>query len=363
MRRHALEFRAHEISAITRYWQQSQSCNVVGVGSVGKSNLVHQLGDADVLSTYMKGHDSEKFRAINIDPLMIGPLSAASTPEHRAWAGYELLMHRLFMSFYPFDMLTLEEARQFYSAYQSLQDGSNPLYAHMGVRYFELGLQFFLRKSIQIVILFDEFELLMRHMPVSFFQTLRGLRDQSKRQLSYTVFSRSPMEQIASHTGFARNEIEPFKELFSDTVVYVGPYTETDANTMLRDLCARSEIVFSSRLFAYVLASSGRFAGFLRSIFSAVSQRPEYYDVERFGDFLSRLVLAGNVRAECDTLLESLLPSEVRVVTAVAQQSAYVVDDESQQAVILLFSKSVLAFDSSKERLFLTIPVLSKYLM
>lgn len=362
MRKHSLEFRAAEIKAITGYWQRSQSCNVIGAASIGKSNLLHQLTEHEVLAHYLMGYDASRFCAINVDPLMLGPLSEGASQEHRAWAGYELLMHRLFLSFYPFDVLSPDEARQFYAAYQALQDGTNPLYAHMGVRYFELGLQFFLRKGIQIVLLFDEFELLMRQMPISFFQSLRGLRDQNKRQLSYTVFSRAPLEQIASDVGFPRDQIEPFKELFSDSLVYLTPYTEEDADAMLRDLCSRSSLVLSSRLFSYVLAASGRFAGLMRSILSGVAQRPDYFDVERFDDFLARLLFVSGVVSECETLLNSFSPAELRVLISVAQRLPYSVDDESQKAVILLFGKGVLAFDQRREHLFLAIPLLKRYM-
>ncbi len=100
----------------------------------------------------------------------------------RCWAGYELLMHRLFLAFYPFDMLPENEANRFYETYLALQNGTNPLYAYMALRYFEVGLQFFLRQGYKIVFMFDEFEEMLKQLPVKFFQTLRGIRDANKRQ-------------------------------------------------------------------------------------------------------------------------------------------------------------------------------------
>ena len=69
-------------------------------------------------------------------------------------------MHRMFLALHPFEMLG-DDAQNFYKTYRELQDGTNPLYAYMGLRYFELGLEYFFRRGIQIVFLFDEFEELL----------------------------------------------------------------------------------------------------------------------------------------------------------------------------------------------------------
>ena len=104
----------------------------------------------------------------------------------------------------------------------------NPLYAYMGIRYLELGLQFFLRKGIQIVFMFDEFEEMLDQMPVKFFHTLRGLRDNNKQSLSYLTFTRAPLTTLIERKGLDMLKYEPFIELFTDNVYYVGPYNEKD---------------------------------------------------------------------------------------------------------------------------------------
>ena len=157
-----MEFRQQEVGYVMERWRASDSSSLVGVGSVGKSNLLQHLAQPEVQSFYMKDvAGGKKFKAIIIDPALIGPLPGTNNPDMepiRCWAGYELLMHRLFLSFYPFEDLPPDDARVFYETYQALQDGSNPIYAYMGLRYFELGLEIFMKQGIQIVFMFDEFE-------------------------------------------------------------------------------------------------------------------------------------------------------------------------------------------------------------
>src|SRR5690349_4091486 len=194
-RKHPIEFRREEVSFIMQRWRASESCSLVGVGSVGKSNLLQHLADPDVQTYYMQNTNTDNFRTIIIDPNLLGPLPSGgdNNDQLRCWAAYELMMHRMFLAFYPFEVLGQDDARSFYETYQTLQDGTNPLYAYMALRYFELGLEFFMRRKIKIVFMFDEFEDFLKLMPIKFFQTLRGLRDINKRQLSFLTFTRSPL--------------------------------------------------------------------------------------------------------------------------------------------------------------------------
>ncbi len=127
-----ITFRQEEVGYVMERWRASDSCSLVGVGSVGKSNLLQHLADPDVQSYYMKDVAQGKiFKAIIIDPSMLGPLPSdtSDAEQIRCWAGYELMMHRLFLAFYPFEVLGQDDARVFSETYQALQDGTNPIYA------------------------------------------------------------------------------------------------------------------------------------------------------------------------------------------------------------------------------------------
>ena len=107
MRKQARDFRKEEVNYVMKRWKGSESCSLVGVGSVGKSNLIHHLIDEDTQTNYLGSQQTTLLKPIMIDPNMLGPLPAdkETTEQFRCWAGYELMMHRLYLALYPLDIL------------------------------------------------------------------------------------------------------------------------------------------------------------------------------------------------------------------------------------------------------------------
>jgi hypothetical protein len=48
MRRQPLDYRQEEVGRIMHRWNAGESCSLVGVGSVGKSNLMQHLANPEV---------------------------------------------------------------------------------------------------------------------------------------------------------------------------------------------------------------------------------------------------------------------------------------------------------------------------
>ncbi|MBZ0283274.1 MAG: hypothetical protein K8L97_21235 [Anaerolineae bacterium] len=355
-RKQPMEFRQQEVGYVMERWRASDSCSLVGVGSVGKSNLLQHLSDPEVQAFYMQDvADGKPFKAIIIDPSMLGPLSGI-TPENepeRCWAGYELMMHRLFLGFYPFDNLPPGDAQVFYDTYQTLQDGTNPLYAYMGLRYFELGLEVFMRNGVQIVFMFDEFEEMLKQLPVKFFLTLRGLRDTNKRSLSYLTFTRSPLPGVIDHLGIKALEIEPFTELFTDSVVFVGPYNENDARNMINDLIRRNDRKYESYAVDFLLWATGRYAGLMRSGFRAL-ENLGHLDANTVMTESERLVhelaLKRAVRIECKTIWLSLSEKERSMLKEFTKPRPSVDSNnlDTQETFALLQQKRLLKIQSGR---------------
>ena len=353
-RKQPLDFRKEEVTYLMQRWRAGDSCSLVGVGSVGKSNLLQHLADVETQKAYINITGDDEFKAIIIDPAMLGPLprDGADSEQVRCWAGYELMMHRLFMAFYPFDVLGREDAQRFYEAYQALQDGTNPLYAYMGLRYFELGLDFFMRRGVRIVFMFDEFEDLMKNMPVKFFQTLRGLRDANKRQLSYLTFARAPLPTLVNKFDIDELEIEPFVELFTDNLLYVGPYNETDARRMVDNLMGRNQKGYPEEVINFLLRATGRYAGLLRSGFRALDSIGPLDAMSLQNDeALRRLALRRAIREECQMLWMSLSEVEHYVLRAVARLTEYQSNPETERAVTMLVQKKLLSVEKGQNRL------------
>jgi hypothetical protein len=363
MSKHGLNYRHAEVSRVMQCWQGSESCALVGVGSIGKSNLLRHLADEAVQAHFLQT-DAQTFKAINIDPNMLAPLPGdASSEAVRVWSGFELMMHRLFLSFYPFDVLSPTEAKQFYEVYQTLQDGSNPLYASMGVRYFELGLAFFLRRGIRIVFMFDEFEEMLRQLPVRFFQSLRGLRDQHKSQLSYLTFTRAPIDTIAQRVGIPPLDIEPFRELFNDNTVFVGPYTYDDARAMLDELCQRRNLELSDPSREFAIEVTGGFAGLLRAVTQPLASLPQSgeWDTTRRRALVQTLARRANIAAECRTIWDSLSVAEQIVLMAIARLTPYAIDGDSEMAISLLVQKKLVRVDRKSNELSIMPPLFDTF--
>jgi hypothetical protein len=361
MRKQALDFRKEEAQYVMDRWKASESCALVGVGSVGKSNLLHHLADADTQAHYL-GERSQNFKSVMIDPNLLGPIDESDSVQFRCWAGYELLMHRLYLTFYPFDVLG-DDAQNFFEAYQALQDGTNPLYAYMGLRYFEHGLEFFFRRGLQIVFMFDEFEEMLRKMPIKFFLTLRGLRDNHKKNLQYLTFSREPLPVLIEKMALPELEIEPFSELFTDNNYYVGPYNREDSDAMIQRLIGRNPSTqYSSATIDFLLYASGRYAGLLRAGFRALEMLGEITAADVTNpNTVARLMRRPRVQTECETIWKSLTDVEQRVLHAIAQRQTDTLDTESEAAIPLLVQKRLLRVNKERNMLQIEPPVLNAY--
>lgn len=359
-----LEFRKDEVDYIAQRWKAGVSSSVVGLGSVGKSNFIQHLMDAEVQAHYL-GAEAEKLKTIVIDSNMLGPLPSPGpeSEQLRCWAGYELLMHRLFLAFYPFDMLEADDARRFYAAYQSLQDGSNPLYAYMSLRYFELGLEFFFRIGHRIIFLFDEFDELLRILPVKFFQTLRGVRDLHKHQLQFVTFTRSPLPLLVERLSIDPLAIEPFAELFTDNVLYLGPYSEKDGRRMVEELGRRRGQTHSEHVLSLLMGATGRYAGLLRAGFNLLETLGSVnMDEQSVESFASLLAAKMPMRTECMTIWTSLSPSEQVVLKAVARLAPYNVTAETELAVTMLVQKKLLRLNKTQQKLEIEPPVFRAFI-
>lgn len=355
-RTHSMEFRQQEVGYVMERWRASDSCSMVGVGSVGKSNLLQHLSNPNAQSYYMKDvAGGKQFKAIIIDPSMLGPLPSGTSDNEqiRCWAGYELMMHRLFLAFYPFPELDADDVRLFYDTYENLQDGTNPLYAYMGLRYFELGLEIFIKHGIQIVFMFDEFEEMLKQLPVKFFLTLRGLRDVSKKQLSYLTFTRAPLPQVTDRLGIDALEIEPFVELFTDNIVYVGPYNEVDARKMLDDLVKRNDKKYDSYTLDFLLWATGRYAGLIRAGFRSLdtlgSLEPNTV-MTKSDQIVHELAMKRPIRTECRTIWKSLSPGEQNLLREFASARPNVDSNsfDTQQNFALLQHKKLLRVQGNR---------------
>lgn len=365
MRKQQLNFRHDEVRYTTKRWKSSEHISLVGVGSVGKSNLLHHLTDKDVHAEYLKD-TSQQFGTIIIAPYFMGPLptDGNNTDQYKCWAGLELIMHRLYMAFYPFEFLDKQDAQRFFELYQALQNGNNPIFAYMGLRYLELGLTILFDNNIHIVLMFDEFDEFLNTMPAKFFQILRGLRDSHKDKLTFLTFTRSTLPVLVDRLEIDYYSIEPFIELFTDNVLFVGPYNDEDALAMLTAIVKKQpDEIYPDHILQFLLHASGKFAGIMRASLRALGnlgqiQPEDIYDEK----LIHKLSQRSSVKSESKTIWLSLSPIEQHVLKAVAELEAYKDNDAFNQAIKMLLQKRLLTLDRNNETLTITPPIFRHFI-
>jgi hypothetical protein len=365
MRKQNSYFRQADTQFVMQRWRANESCSLVGVGSIGKSNLMHHIAQLDTAKVYL-GDDASKYKAVIVDANMLGALPAwnlDSAEQFRCWAGYELIMHRLYLDFYPLDVLG-DDATIFFETYQALQDGTNPLYQYMGIRYLELGLEFFARRGIHIMLMFDEFEELLRQLPARFFQTLRGLRDRHKSLITFMTFSRKPINELIGEIGLPYADYESFSELFTDNVHFVGPYETQDALDMLQRLEDRHQFSLVDNLRQFTVYITGGYAGLIRAVFHQLLSNASSH-IPTGDNFVDKLIGQSSIQSECETLWKSLSHIEQTILLSVSQGSANSIDmskNKIHQAVGNLVMKKLLQMNQQTQNIVLHPPIFAQYI-
>lgn len=340
------DFRRPEVTYIMQRWNKNNSCSLVGVGSIGKTNLLQHLSEQEVINQYLGAeiNNRYKIKPLIIDPNLIGVLPENDTAQIRAFAGYELIMHRLYTTMYPFDDLSDAEMQELEQLYLNLSDGRNPMHAYMSLRYLERALDLFFRKNVKIVLMLDEFEEMLKNMPVKFFQTLRGLRDANKGYLSYLTFTRSPLPVLVRHLKINKLDIEPFVELFNDNLLYVGPYDDADARRMV-DSLINPKRPQPEHVKEFIIRVTGGFAGLIRATFSVMET---YGDIDANAalneETVKRLASRRAIKEECRTIWTSLLPEE-RYILKVAAQLEKLQGTPDGESVNMLVNKKLMFAD------------------
>lgn len=356
------KFRIEEVKYITDRWTAGEAVSMIGVGSVGKSNLLQHLTQTESYRNTF-GLQPNPYYAIILDPYMLGPLpnTSENSSQFICWAGLELIMHRIYMTFFSLDILSPDDSQYFNRLYNMLQNGSNPLTLYMGLRYLELSLKLLMSYDIKIVLLFDEFEEFLRIMPYRYFQILRGLRDNFKGNLIYTTFARNTFPILMEQNNLDYYEIEPYIELFTDNTLFVGPYNDYDARLMLENLSKRNpSIKYTPQDHTLILQITGKFAGLIRATYKIleeiyINRKITSNDETKVLEFLTD---KPSIQTECRTIWLSLSDIERDILRAVARLSPYQDSVKHEEAIRILIQKRLLVFNDNRLEI---VPPLFRY--
>lgn len=298
-----ITFREREVTQLLNALRAGESCAVVGMGSVGKSNLLRFLEREDVLRAHLD-QEWQTFLLVYID--------ANKLLERSLWGLVELMLHQLLVA-----LTTRQAGPEVVQALDDLHQRSTLRPTRkLALRYLDRVVGIVCGQlGLRLVFLMDEFDRLYPNLPARGLGALRALRDDHKYRLMYVIATR--LELTGLRTDRARSE--PFEELISPNMIWLGPYSEADAHFMLRRLETRYHTSIDDKLANDMLEAPGGHPGLLRAMYHAYIQHPV--------GMLPVLADSHQVQDECQRIWFSLMAEEQRVLLRLA--SGLTVDSTS----------------------------------
>jgi len=325
-----ITFRYHLVATLMRLMQAGESAAVVGVASVGKSNLVRCLQQADIQAAHL-GPDKREILIVLMDSNDLAAMTE--------WNFLELLLYRL--SFHgqsanlPAEVVTrLEEWHE--KVTRRPDDALN------AQRCLEQALHWLCQvKGLRVVFLLDEFELIYPQLSQRTWANLRALRDKNKYSLSYLLFLRRDLEDMRPVTP----EVEAFVELFQTHILGLKPYDLPGTELMLERLSFRQRVEWPVQYTAQVFDLSGGHGGLIRVIFGKAlpalkeGRSPDwptlFYDAE--------------VKDECGKIWSSLTSGERAWLVGLVETGKWETEPDNRVITDKLIRKGLIGVEPAQE--------------
>jgi len=286
-----LSFRSAVVDKILSYLQAGDSCSLVGIGSVGKSNLLRFLQQEDVRRAKL-GKQWNKYLFIYID--------TNKMLEQSDWGLFELMLHQLLAEFSKrkIDSEIFQTIDNLYA--RSTESNTQ----HLALRYLDRAISTICgRLGLRLVFLFDEFDHLCRTLPSQTFAALRALRDDNKYFLMYIVATRVDLQRLSD----GKTDIEAFEELVTPNTIWLMAYPEDDARLMLHRLTERHHVEMMNEAGIHkLLSKTGGHPGLIRAVFGIAYKQSANLDDLKATD--------KQVQDECQRIWHSLAEDEQMVL-------------------------------------------------
>jgi DNA-binding winged helix-turn-helix (wHTH) protein len=295
-----LTYRQAEVKAIARCIRVGDSCSVVGVSGMAKSNLFRHLLKRHVREYYLSD-DWQKHFFLAADSNALGQITEQTI--------YDLLMDQLISESNQREATAEVTARLEELHLRALSSSEVLIWK----RSFTQSIQTVMTSdpARHLVFLFDQFDEVYKTLPPHFFANLRFVRDEYKYRISYLLFTRDELPQLCHAL-----ECEEFYELLSPNVIALGPYDHDDALFLLARVSSRYNQSISEEVSERLIELSGGHPGILKAACIAILQGkvilPEC-DKKGTESFLA----VEDVYAECTKIWESISDDEQRALRSI----------------------------------------------
>lgn len=209
-------YRQREMETIARWLEMGDSGAVVGLAGSGKSNLLRFLWRRpDVLKDYFLNQSQ---------PVIPVPLDFNVLPDNDLSTFYRVILR----AFYEERLNFPENLHQpIINLYQESKRERDPFVPQSALREWFSLLK---AEQIRVVLVMDRFDYFCQVAPPYLFNTLRALRDNAKRGLSYLVGLRQEIADFVEPS-----QLGELYELLDGNTLWVGPFDEGDAKNMIKE--------------------------------------------------------------------------------------------------------------------------------
>lgn len=240
-------YRQKEMETIARWIEAGDSGAVIGLAGVGKSNLLRFLGrHPENLQQYL----APQSRVVIPIPLDINDLPAADLAT---------VYRSILRAFYE-RKTVFPEALQpvIEDLFQENKHQQDPFLPQTALRQIFSRLD---EARIRVVLVMDRFGYFCRIAPPRLFNTLRGLRDNSKKSLSYLVGLRQEIGDIPD-----ADNLDELFELLDGNTCWVGAFSREDGERMIEEETDISAMRTSAQQINQILELTGGYPALLKSV-------------------------------------------------------------------------------------------------
>ncbi|MBI1881513.1 MAG: winged helix-turn-helix transcriptional regulator [Chloroflexi bacterium] len=317
-----------------RLMQAGESAAVVGVASVGKSNLVRCLQQADVQEEHL-GPDKDDSLIVLVDSHDLTSITE--------WNFLELLLYRLLLHCQNAN-LPAEIVSRLEGLHEKLLNRSDDL--TNAQRCVEQAFHWLCQvNQRRVVLLLDEFEVLYQQLSPRTWINLRSLRDKNKYSLAYLLFLRRDLEDVLPTTP----EVKAFAELFQTHIVGLTPYDLPGTALMLDRLSSRQQVEWPAQYTTHVFDLSGGHGGLIRVIFGKLLPALKGNQTIEFGG----LSHDAEVKEECGKIWVSLSDQERGLLQEFVETGKDEALNRDAHALERLDRKGLIVYESTQQpRLF-----------
>jgi hypothetical protein len=361
-----------DVEYIFRQLAAGESCALVGIGSVGKSNLMQFLTRADVKERYLGPDRAPYYVMVLLNPhQLIRPQKQVLDMTGESWPGYEIMLNRLRRTlavmlqegYIPDGRDASSDVVERIAERYNLLFDAHPLLTQTGIRQLEDAVTEVLRldRRMRIVFMFDEFEEFI-NLPAHFFQSLRGVRDDYKQRVMYLTASRFSLpELIAQHKPDPKDAsiMEGFAELFHGFTHYISRLDSQSARASIERLERRYNAHLQPDLERSLLYTTGRHSGLLRRGFRTALR---IYDAAAITDdvLINILLQDRGVVDECQSIFDSLSADEQHLLRQIVNSEPAAETSDAWNS--LNDKKLVTKTRDNPSRPVLTIPVFAVFI-